>query len=345
MLVLHCREALTCLPLCPKSQSAPPIHALYVLLLHLTAPDPLPCSLQRGTCLSVPYNPSSSLLHPIYTLSGLLLHLIVVFLCLAALCLAASSPKGPPVPVCITRTFPAWALSAFNAYVCTAAFREAVSRLPKSGGVLYVPPGTYLLREAVHIADQPITIRGEGIGVSILAWTEDAGSTGLLITQVRPACSCFGGPWLVGKGYTNTEHPWQGVRQPKLSTASLPTKFLGVRRSASDGRVQVTHHVLQGVRGRDASLTVCAGSTCLKPELFQVSSTLSLPSRVCSSPSFCQHPQLVAPVPWPGCVACPAGGETGAPDRLHARAAPVAVHIQARRWDGCHGRRGGPAGS
>ena len=84
--------------------------------------------------------------------------------------------------------------------LCTAAFREAVSRLPKSGGVLYVPPGTYLLREAVHIADQPITIRGEGIGVSILAWTEDAGSTGLLITQARLACSCIGRPWPAEKG-------------------------------------------------------------------------------------------------------------------------------------------------
>ncbi len=80
--------------------------------------------------------------------------------------------------------------------LCTAAFREAVSRLPRSGGVLYVPPGTYLLREAVHIADQPITIRGEGIGVSILAWTEDAGSSGLLITQARLARSCIGGPQL-----------------------------------------------------------------------------------------------------------------------------------------------------
>ena len=111
--------------------------------------------------------------------------------------------------------------------LCTAAFREAVSRLPKSGGVLYVPPGTYRLREAVHIADQPITIRGEGIGVSILAWTEDAGSTGLLITQERPACNCIGGPWPAGKRQlTNTEHPWQG-KQPKTCTASLPPLFLG----------------------------------------------------------------------------------------------------------------------
>ena len=122
-----------------------------------------------------------------------------------------------------------------------------MSRLPRSGGVLYVPPGTYLLREAVHIADQPITIRGEGIGVSILAWTEDAGSSGLLITQARLARSCIGPCW-TGRGQlANTDPPRQGVKQPKAATAGLPTVLLGVQLSASVPTSTCTSSCLQGV--------------------------------------------------------------------------------------------------
>ena len=91
----------------------------------------------------------------------------------------------------------------------TQSILKAVDQLPEAGGVLYFPPGTmsrpphllvplagrdnhcrscplagqYLLKQHLLIHDKPITIRGEGVGLSKLVWAEDAASVGIVISQ------------------------------------------------------------------------------------------------------------------------------------------------------------------
>lgn len=43
--------------------------------------------------------------------------------------------------------------------------------------------GQYLLKQHLLIYDKPITIRGEGVGLSKLVWAEDAASVGIVISQ------------------------------------------------------------------------------------------------------------------------------------------------------------------
>ena len=43
--------------------------------------------------------------------------------------------------------------------------------------------GQYLLKQHLLIHDKPITIRGEGVGLSKLVWAEDAASVGVVISQ------------------------------------------------------------------------------------------------------------------------------------------------------------------
>ncbi|DBA82891.1 TPA: hypothetical protein ACH3X1_006683 [Trebouxia sp. C0004] len=65
----------------------------------------------------------------------------------------------------------------------TDAVLQAIDRLPPSGGVLYFPPGQYILKQHLLIHDKPVTVRGEGVGLSRLIWPEDAASAGLVISQ------------------------------------------------------------------------------------------------------------------------------------------------------------------
>lgn len=65
----------------------------------------------------------------------------------------------------------------------TEAVLRAIDQLPQSGGVLYFPPGQYLLKQHLLIHDKPVTVRGEGIGLSKLVWAEDAASVGLVVSQ------------------------------------------------------------------------------------------------------------------------------------------------------------------
>lgn len=43
--------------------------------------------------------------------------------------------------------------------------------------------GQYLLKQHLLIHDKPITVRGEGVGLSKLVWAEDAASVGIIISQ------------------------------------------------------------------------------------------------------------------------------------------------------------------
>ena len=43
--------------------------------------------------------------------------------------------------------------------------------------------GKYVLKQHLLIHDKPITIRGEGVGLSSLTWAEDAASVGVVISQ------------------------------------------------------------------------------------------------------------------------------------------------------------------
>ena len=43
--------------------------------------------------------------------------------------------------------------------------------------------GQYILRQHLLIHDKPVTVRGEGVGISRLLWPEDAASSGLVISQ------------------------------------------------------------------------------------------------------------------------------------------------------------------
>lgn len=65
----------------------------------------------------------------------------------------------------------------------TEAVLQAIDRLPPSGGVLYFPPGQYILKQHLLIHDKPVTVRGEGVGLSRLIWPEDAASAGVVISQ------------------------------------------------------------------------------------------------------------------------------------------------------------------
>ncbi|KAK9816975.1 hypothetical protein WJX72_007717 [[Myrmecia] bisecta] len=70
----------------------------------------------------------------------------------------------------------------------TQAVRSAIDNIPAAGGVLYFPPGTYLVREhlAINAEARAVHVRGEGIGVSCIEWAEDASGLGMSICQCRP---------------------------------------------------------------------------------------------------------------------------------------------------------------
>lgn len=63
----------------------------------------------------------------------------------------------------------------------TAAFQAALNDIPASGGVLFVPPGTYRLTAPLSLSTRPVTIEGCSFGISVLLWT--AGAEGLVIQQ------------------------------------------------------------------------------------------------------------------------------------------------------------------
>lgn len=49
--------------------------------------------------------------------------------------------------------------------------------------------GSYGLTEQIVVRDKPITVRGDGIGVSKVVWAAHAKSSGLVIIQVRSAAA------------------------------------------------------------------------------------------------------------------------------------------------------------
>lgn len=68
----------------------------------------------------------------------------------------------------------------------TSAVGDAFGAVPTTGGTIYFPAGTYKLSTSLSVADRPIAIVGEGIGVSILQWTAAATTEGISISQDLP---------------------------------------------------------------------------------------------------------------------------------------------------------------
>ena len=53
----------------------------------------------------------------------------------------------------------------------TAAIQAAIDSISESGGALHFPAGTYIIGSTLNISNKPVSIFGDGIGVSILKWT------------------------------------------------------------------------------------------------------------------------------------------------------------------------------
>ncbi len=64
----------------------------------------------------------------------------------------------------------------------TAAFLAAAAYVTAHRRMLRVPAGTYLLKQRITFAGAPLSLAGDGLGLSILKWTADADSLGIAIT-------------------------------------------------------------------------------------------------------------------------------------------------------------------
>ncbi len=56
----------------------------------------------------------------------------------------------------------------------TLAFKRAVDELNQTGGNLYIPAGTYKLTDTIQVGtftDKPVSIIGEGIGLTLIKWS------------------------------------------------------------------------------------------------------------------------------------------------------------------------------
>jgi len=69
----------------------------------------------------------------------------------------------------------------------TSAVGEAIAALPSGSSSIYFPEGSYLLSAQLTIADKPVSISGDGIGVSILKWSSGSTSSGISISQSSDA--------------------------------------------------------------------------------------------------------------------------------------------------------------
>jgi hypothetical protein len=74
---------------------------------------------------------------------------------------------------------------------CATAIPNALSSVPLSaGGTLYFPHGTYTCSTKIQVSNKPISILGDGPGISIINFSSGtAGNAGLSISQNSPASS------------------------------------------------------------------------------------------------------------------------------------------------------------
>lgn len=64
----------------------------------------------------------------------------------------------------------------------TAAFAAAAAHVASHRRILRVPAGTYLLKQRISFANAPVSLVGDGLGLSVLKWAADASSLGIAIT-------------------------------------------------------------------------------------------------------------------------------------------------------------------
>lgn len=77
----------------------------------------------------------------------------------------------------------AWGAKGDGTTNDTAAIQAAFNAVPAAGGVVYVPPGTYICTSQITSTNKPITVMGAGMLVSKINWPTSAASSGLLFTQ------------------------------------------------------------------------------------------------------------------------------------------------------------------
>lgn len=64
----------------------------------------------------------------------------------------------------------------------TAAFVAAAAFVSAHRRILRVPAGTYLLKQQIRFANAPLSLVGDGLGLSVLKWAANAASLGIAVT-------------------------------------------------------------------------------------------------------------------------------------------------------------------